>query len=318
MKKFLIITGSVIAAIALLFFSFSLFIGSQVVDGSTQLATNEETTGVSDSFFEKYGMDYNEFSSKYRIERVEITSTPYGHIIPADHIFAQGADADNDTVILVHGLGGNRLTTYPVAQLFLEQGYNVLCYDQRSSGENFAELTTFGYMEKFDLIDCINYIKELAPDCRLGVWGTSFGGATAAQAAGYEDTQNNIDFLILDCPVSSMEWMVTEEMKHMDIGIPVEYMTWCGNLANRLMLGFSYKDADAAAVMDNVSVPLLTINSKADELTPYFMGKDIHDAADSEYNLLWTVADSAHTEMWLDYNEEYRSNVIALLEHIEK
>ncbi|MBQ6796477.1 MAG: alpha/beta fold hydrolase [Clostridia bacterium] len=316
MKKKIVIALSVtVGVIAVLFLAMSAYIGTQVVAGSTQLVTNESTSGVSDTFWETYGMDCAAFCEKYEVNRVEITSSFDGHIIPADHILAEGAQENGKTVVMVHGLGGNRLTNYPVAEMFLEMGFNVLTYDQRSSNENTAEKTTFGYWEKYDLIDCIDYISELAPDKSIGVWGTSFGGATACQAAGYENTDEKIDFLVLDCPVSSMEWMVNEEMKGMDIGIPIEYMTLCGNIANRIMLGFDYNDADSAEAAKNVDgIAVLVINSKADELTPYFMGKDIYDSIKSQNKYIWTVEDSEHTEMWLDYNEQYREEVGKLVE----
>lgn len=41
-------------------------------------------------------------------------------MIPADYIYALGEEGDknNPTVILVHGLGGNRYTNYPLAEMF--------------------------------------------------------------------------------------------------------------------------------------------------------------------------------------------------------
>ena len=126
----------------------------------------------------------------------------------------------------------------------LQKGYNVLTYDQRSSNENTAQYTTFGYWEKYDLIDYIDYVHSYAPEQVIGVWGTSFGGATAGPAMGEKDVERKVDFLILDCPVSDMKWMVEEEMRKMDIGLPISYMTFCGNVINKIKLGFGYDDAN--------------------------------------------------------------------------
>lgn len=100
-----------------------LFIGTQVFMGSTQLVTCEDTSKVKDSFWERYNMDYDVFCSTYTIEKVEITSTFDEHMIPADYIYALGEEGDknNPTVILVHGLGGNRYTNYPLAEMFLQK-----------------------------------------------------------------------------------------------------------------------------------------------------------------------------------------------------
>lgn len=319
-KKLSVVLLVVVIVLVVFFVGMSYFIGLQVFAGSTQLVTNDETTGVKETFWVKYGMDYTEFCDSYKIESVEIISSFEEHVIPADYIYAKQSDdsKDNKTVIMVHGLGGNRYTNYPVAEMFLDKGYNVLTYDQRSTNENTAQYTTFGYFEKHDLINCIDYVIEKAPDQIIGVWGTSFGGATAGLALGYKDIDQKVDFAILDCPVSSMEWMVNEEMKNMNIGIPVSYMAWSGNIINKLKLGFSYKDADVGSAMCNVETPVLIINSKADTVTPYFMGKDIYESIQGNNKTIWTVEDSEHTEMWLDHNQEYRDKVTELLKGIEE
>ena len=319
-KKIIIILSVVLAGVVLLFAGMSFFIGLQVFNGSTQLVTNEKTSGVPENFWEEYNMDYNEFCNKYRIERVELVSSFDGHIIPGDYIYAKRSEGNrnNKTVILVHGLGGNRYTTYPYAEMFLERGFNVLAFDQRSSNENTAKYTTFGYLEKYDLIDCIDYISDNASGQVIGVWGQSFGGATVGLAMGHEDTDKKVDFVIMDCPISSMEWMIDNELKNMNMGIPISYMSWCGNIVNKLKLGFYYEDADVSAAMRNVETPVLIINSKADTVTPYFMGKDIFDSIRGNNKQIWTVEDSEHAMMWIDYNQEYREKVIQLLNSIEK
>ena len=273
MKKRNIIILIVIIVFVLLFLGISYFIGMQVFMGSTQLVTCEETSGVTDTFWEKYNMDYDVFCDTYSVEKVEITSTFDGHTIPADYIYTVGKEGNKDhsTVILVHGLGGNRYSNYPLAEMFLQKGYNVLTYDQRSSNENTAQYTTFGYWEKYDLIDYIDYIYAYAPEQEIGIWATSFGGATAGLAMREKAVESKVDFLIQDCPVSDMKWMVEEEMRKMDIGLPISYMVFCGNIVNKIELGFNYEDANVCDAVIDISIPVLVINSEADNLTPQFM-----------------------------------------------
>mgnify|MGYP003782071869 FL=1 len=309
----------IVLVLVVLFIGTSAFIGLQVFEGSTQLVTNEKTTGLSNSLWEDYDFDFESFITKYKIEGLKIGSSFEEHIIPADYIYAIDSQnsKNNKTVIMAHGLGGNRYSNYPIAELFLEQGYNVITYDQRSSNENTAKYTTFGYFEKYDLIDCVKYVEEQAPGQKIGLWGASFGGATAGQAVGYHDVGERVDFLILDSPVSSMYWMLNEEMKSIDISIPASYMTWCGSIINKLKLGFTYKDADVPTALKDVNIPVLIINSKMDLLTPYFMGKNIYDAVPGSNKEIWTVEDSKHYEIWLDYNQEYRDRVASFLSRYE-
>ena len=195
MKKRAKITLTVmIVAFIVLFIGTSSSIGLQVFSGSTQLVTNEETKGVSDAFLTRYGMNYESFCNTYNVEELGITSSFDEHIIPADYIYAIESQNSKDyqTVILVHGLGGNRYSNYPLADFFLRKGYNVITYDQRSSNENMAKYTTFGYWEKFDLVDWVSYVEEQAPGQKIGIWGASFGGATAGLALGYEDMDERL------------------------------------------------------------------------------------------------------------------------------
>ena len=121
MKRHIKILLIVVVIILLLFVGMSYFIGTQVFMGSTQLVTCEDTSNVNDSFWEKYSMHYDVFCNTYTIEHIDIVSTFDGHVIPADYIYALGKEEnkDNSTVILVHGLGGNRYTNYPLAEMFL-------------------------------------------------------------------------------------------------------------------------------------------------------------------------------------------------------
>lgn len=308
-KKTKVILLSAAAVLIILFAGISGFIGLQVFQASTQLVTNEETKGVSAGLMKKSGIDYREFCAVYKKEEIEIASSVDGHKIPADYLYAAGSEGRKDfrTVILVHGLGGNRYSNYPLAEFFLEKGYNVISFDQRSSNENTAPYTTFGYLERYDLADWVGYVKKQAPEQSLGIWGTSFGGATAGLALGYEEIQDMVDFAVLDCPVSSMKWMVEKEMEGMGIGIPVSYMSWCGNIVNKWRLGFTYDDADVSEALQKVTTPVLIINSRKDTVTPYFMGKDIYDAMPGGRKELWTVEDSGHAEVWFDHNAEYRA-----------
>lgn len=313
-RRLKIILVMIVVVLLIAFVGISYFIGMQVFENSTQLVTNEETTGVKDSFWEKFQMDYDKFIEKYRVEKIRVESSFDGHIIPGDYIYAQNVEGkDHDTVILVHGLGGNRYSNYPLAEYFLEKGYNVLTYDQRSSGENTAKYTTFGYWEKYDVRDMTDYVVKNAPEKKIGLWGTSFGGASIGLAMTGGELDGKVDFAVLDCPVSSMEDMIAAQMKDMEIGIPVEYMAACGNIVNRQKLGFSYEDADVPAAIKDTKVPVLVINSEADTLTPYYMGKNIYEAMGQKTKQIWSVNDSDHADVWLDYNKEYREHLDAFI-----
>ena len=310
-----ILSLSIIILIAIL--GGSYYIGSLVFEGSTQLVTNEGTATVSDGFLKTYKLDYEEFKKIYKIEKVELESSLDEHIIPADYIYAKNnekKDRNKDTVILVHGLGGNRVTTYPVAQIFLDEGYNVIAYDQRSSGDNTAKYTTFGYWESEDLKDYIEYAKKESKDNKLILWGTSFGGATVGIALGDDKVNEVVDIAVLDCPVSSMRYMLKNEIEDMNTGMPIDYLLSIGNFVNKIKLGFTYDDADVTKYTSITKVPVLIFNSKNDTLTPYFMGEDIYKSIPSNNKKLVTVSDSKHADIFLDHKDKYKSEILDFID----
>ena len=290
------------------------YTGISVFNGSMQLVDNE-STGIekAKAFFKKIDFDLAEFQSKYKIDAVQIESSLYGHTIPADYITVNG-DKNADTVIIVHGLGGSRWTNYPIADMFLENGYNVISYDQRSSGENTAQYTTCGYLESDDLADCVEYLKNNINDNnKIVVLGISYGGATVGIYLGTDKANQNVDFAILDCPMSNMKYMLSTEMERMDIGIPIDFMMSMGNVITKMKLGFSYEDANVCNHIDKTKVPILVINSKIDEITPYSMGKDIYDAVTHSNKEIFTVKDSEHVDIFFDYPDEYERNIFEFI-----
>ena len=67
------------------------------------------------------------------IDEFSIPASHDSHDIQVDYLYTKNSsDKNNNTVIITHGNGSNRKRVYPYAEIFLENGYNVLCFDQRS------------------------------------------------------------------------------------------------------------------------------------------------------------------------------------------
>ena len=100
-------------------------------------AVNQERRPLSckKESLEKHGFDVDAFERTYQVAAIEIPSTFGDHMIPANYLSLDG-NWKRKTVVMAHGLNGNRLTGYPVAAILMRHGYNILTYDQRDSGEN--------------------------------------------------------------------------------------------------------------------------------------------------------------------------------------
>lgn len=309
-KKFPVVLIIILAAILLIFLGVSYVIGDQIVTASTNLVTNEQTMELYKGSWEHEGFDEKAFKETYFIEEKHIPSSLNDHDVPYDFLTADG---NENIVIMAHGMMGNRLTNYPTAQIFLNHGYNVVSYDQRSSGKNTAQGSTYGYLEKYDLMDCVKHARKLYPDAKIVVWGESFGGATALLAMEAPEIQKEVSALILDCPMTRMDTMVEDALTQMKIPLPMDYLLGCGNFVLKQKMDFSYEDVNAEKAAESIQIPTLIFNSKTDEITPYSMGVNLYKHLGSSEKELYSAEDSVHIEIRLDEPEFYEEKIVKFL-----
>lgn len=83
----------------------------------------------------------------------------------------------NGAVLLLHGVRANRLSMIERARFLHGAGYGVLLVDFQASGESSGEAITFGYWEANDVTAALHYLHQRLPGERIGIIGTSMGGA---------------------------------------------------------------------------------------------------------------------------------------------
>lgn len=290
-RKLKIGLGVFVAIIIILFIAFSIFIGKATFDGMTNNVSREETNKNLASYKEAY----NDFAEGKDSKEIKIKSSEDGHEIPA--VFIRNPQAKG-ICIMVHGMGGTKYSLYPQGQIFYDLGFSLLFYDQRNSGENLAPYNTYGVLESFDCLDAIAYIKKEYPDEKIILYGESYGGATSLIAASRDSS--NIDYLILDCPLGDSREMVDEVLAKAceKEKIPQSFMSFLGNSFLKMKLGFGLEDIDSTkwARQADISCPVLVINSKADTMTPYHMGREVYESINSSKKEIYTGEDFGHCE----------------------
>ena len=315
-KKVFVILAAVLFVMALLiWFGATVYdYGSGVFNASMQLTTNEATSiAATTGRLRLQGFDVDAFHSQYNHEFVQIPATSGNHTIPADYLTLPQSESAG-IIVMAHGLDSNRRSHYPLAQMFLQNGYEVLSYDQRSCGDNTAAYNTYGYLESKDMADCVAYLRDrLGSDARIGVWGTSLGGATVGIYLGSRQANQQIDFAILDSPPSSMTYLLTRTMKDMPLDKPIDFLLFSGSLVTRQKLGFSYADCDVTAHAAKTDVPVLILHSKADSITPLFMAKDIYSAIAHKHKTLVLFEGDYHSTLYQRYPEPYIMAVLDLI-----
>jgi pimeloyl-ACP methyl ester carboxylesterase len=91
--------------------------------------------------------------------------------------------AAHGTVIIAHGINGNRSDMLPRAAFLVRDGFNTLLIDLRGHGESGGDYAGPGYMESFDVLAGVNYLRKRGAQAPIVTMGHSYG-AVAALFAG--------------------------------------------------------------------------------------------------------------------------------------
>src|SRR5438477_3356349 len=106
------------------------------------------------------------------------------HLVAADGVRLEGSywpghRADGPAVLLLHGINSSRASFTRHALWLNGLGYAVLAIDFRGHGGSAAVPRSFGLYEARDATAGLAFLRSGAPNRRVGLIGTSLGGAAA-------------------------------------------------------------------------------------------------------------------------------------------
>lgn len=261
-----ITAAALLAVIAAVCIIFSINVGKQVAEGLLYQNAGNDTVGNSVKQLEEWNYDLEGFDQRYPAQDILVAAED-GNEVPA---YVYEVTPGGSTVILIHGLGGDHVCMAPVAELYLERGWNVITMDQRASGVSKSDKVSFGYFEKLDVKALVDYARKDMASSMVAVHGQSMGAAAAALYGATDHAGDNLDALILDSCFDSMENMFLGVWRGMSgtEGIPEDYVVGCGDWYLRYHYGFGFADADVAEALKQVTVDTLMLQMERDEIVP--------------------------------------------------
>lgn len=210
-------------------------------------------------------------------------------------------------VLLLHGVHANRLAMLGRARFLSAAGYAVLLIDFQAHGESAGRRITFGYLESRDAQAAFGYLREAAPNERIGVIGVSMGGAAAVMA----DPPLAADALVLEQVYSTIREALDNRLRlHLGplgtLAAPpiAAAMSWS--------LGIGESQLRPLERVSRLHVPLLLIAAEQDQHATLEQSQALFGAA-NEPKQFWGVAGAAHVDLHAYAKAEYERRVLAFL-----
>lgn len=240
----------------------------------------------------------------------------HGYIL--DGILLMNPKPSKLTMIICHGIGCSKWNMLPVADIYLDLGFNVLLYDHRAHGESGGDYPSYGYFEKDDLETMVQLVAERLPKNLIAVHGESMGAATILLHAGQNNTRIDIerkavDFYISDCPYSDMRGQFRYLLKR-DYGLPDLLFVDGASAINYIIHGFWFQEVSPVADIQKVTVPVLFIHGMKDTYIPSSNTIDLVKLK-KEPRMLYLCPDAGHAESAKICRSEYQGKIIEFMKY---
>jgi pimeloyl-ACP methyl ester carboxylesterase len=223
---------------------------------------------------------------------------------------------NGSTIILTHGVNGNRLAMASYAQILINQGYGVLLYDLRAHGRSHGNLCTWGWLEVNDLLGAVDFLRSHrdVDVGRIGAFGFSLGGQITLRAAFQE---GKIRAVVADGP--SKASVQDHSAGQMSLFQRMLIYPWLWIVYNfqSFITGVSQPDSLVEGVRRVYPRPLLLISTgKGSECN---FTRVLYDLA-TEPKSLYEIPEARHGQGLVARQEEYETNLVeffdrALLEN---
>jgi len=225
--------------------------------------------------------------------------------------FVHPRDANDDDVILLHGVGDNRLGMAAYAKFFLRHGYGVLMPDSRAHGISSGDVATYGLRESADIRRWIDWLEGTQhPVCVFGL-GESMGAALLLQSLPAEQRYCAV---VAESPYASFR-----EVAYDRVGQFFGLGPWVGRVLLRPVVELSFlyvrlryhANLDLAAPETAVAatpVPVLLIHGHEDNNIPE---RHCELIAERDPNLVfWDVPGAGHTGAYSARPKEFEDRVL--------
>lgn len=225
--------------------------------------------------------------------------------------FPPGAAQDGATVLLLHGLGGNRVHMMGPARFLHQAGYGVLAIDLRNHGNSGGELSTFGHDEVNDVKAALAFLQQqpaINPD-KIAVYGHSLGGATAILAASELHELKAVIVMSTFADIEFNAAQIAEALTGSSSDLMPDAMVWWGER----QAGVPFAALDPQSAVAGIAPrPILIIHGEADGFIVPENADRLYKAAQAPKELL-LIPNAGHNDVTLVGGDVLETAVLQFL-----
>jgi alpha-beta hydrolase superfamily lysophospholipase len=222
--------------------------------------------------------------------------------------------ANDDWVLLFHGVSDNRTGDLGHAEFLLRHGHSVVMMDSRAHGKSGGDMATYGWKERFDTVAITDALYASEKVRHLYAHGVSMGAAIALQSAAVEP---RIVAVSAEDPFASLR-EVTYDYAGLDVSpfIGKTLFRPASIFAMRAVAntgGFDPDEVSPEKAVARRPFPVLLICGTNDHRIPCRHAEAIYNAATGPKEL-WIVQGAGHASALGQAPAEYESRVVSFFE----
>jgi alpha-beta hydrolase superfamily lysophospholipase len=219
---------------------------------------------------------------------------------------------NGDAVLLLHGLGDNRIGMTGYAQLLLAHGFTLLLPDARAHGVSGGPLATYGLLERNDIRQWFDFLTAQDHSRCIFAFAESMGAAELLQSL---DTHPRFCAVAAESPFANFREIAYDRM-----GQPFHLGPWVGRTLLRPLVEVAFLRARLKyhLQMENISpensvaattIPILLIHGQIDSNIPVRHSQIIH--ARNPNTELWEVPNADHCGAISAARQEFERHLLA-------
>jgi len=215
------------------------------------------------------------------------------------------------TIIFLHGVGDCKIAGLPFARSLYNSGYNIFLYDSRQHGESEGYYCTYGFYEKHDVSAIISYLQSRTDTKigKIGVFGTSMGGAIAIQAAAID---HRIACVVSEGSYTALRIVFVDYQKRI-IKLPWHFLRNIALVQSQKLANFKARLVAPIEDIKRVHVPILIVHGKNDSFIKSNYSNMLFESANEPKRLL-LIDNANHNDVWEVGGKMYEDSVASFFE----